>query len=179
MSVTAIIDGLIKREGGYVNNPNDRGGETCWGITVAVARANGYTGPMRSMPQEFARRVYLDQYYTGPRFDRVAALSLVIAEELTDTGVNMGPPVAATFLQRLLNVLNRQQKLYPDLKVDGYLGNVSFAALGAYLKARGKDGEMVLLQALNHLQGARYVELCEKREANEEFIFGWIRERTR
>ena len=45
--VERFLDDLIKREGGYVNNPNDKGGETCWGITVAVARANGYAGPMR------------------------------------------------------------------------------------------------------------------------------------
>jgi lysozyme family protein len=41
MNITDLIDRLIAREGGYVDHPADRGGATRWGITVAVARANG------------------------------------------------------------------------------------------------------------------------------------------
>ena len=51
MNITDTITVLIQREGGYTNNPNDKGGETNFGITVAVARAFGYTGPMTSMTQ--------------------------------------------------------------------------------------------------------------------------------
>ena len=36
-----LVDGVIDREGGYVDNPADKGGATCFGITEAVARANG------------------------------------------------------------------------------------------------------------------------------------------
>lgn len=46
---------LIKHEGCYVNDARDNGGETNYGITVAVARAQGYTGDMRQMPIEFAQ----------------------------------------------------------------------------------------------------------------------------
>ena len=49
--VDALIDGLIEREGGYVNHPADKGGPTCFGITEAVARAHGYAGAMRSLPR--------------------------------------------------------------------------------------------------------------------------------
>ena len=48
MNIEQYLDELIKREGGYVNNPADRGGATKYGITEAVARANGcllYTSP--------------------------------------------------------------------------------------------------------------------------------------
>ena len=41
VEVDALVDGLIEREGGYVANPADKGGPTCFGITEAVARANG------------------------------------------------------------------------------------------------------------------------------------------
>ena len=52
MTIEAMIDATIGREGGYSNHPADRGGETIWGITAAVARRNGYAGAMRSMPRE-------------------------------------------------------------------------------------------------------------------------------
>lgn len=46
-----LFDRLMKHEGGYVNNPNDPGGETMWGVTKAVARQYGYTGSMRQLAQ--------------------------------------------------------------------------------------------------------------------------------
>lgn len=178
MSVEKIIDGLIEREGGFSDNPADRGGATMYGITQAVARAHGYNGPMRDMPLTLARAIYLKSYYTGPAFDQVGRLSAAIAEELTDTGVNMGVGVAATFLQRALNVMNRQGRTYSDVTPDGHLGPKSITALDAYLRARGKQGESALLVALNCLQGARYIEIAEKNASQEEFVFGWIDKRV-
>ena len=40
--VAQLIDSLIEREGGYVNHAADRAGQTAFGITEGVARANGY-----------------------------------------------------------------------------------------------------------------------------------------
>ncbi len=93
MTVDAMIETLVGKEGGYSNHPSDTGGETMWGITVAVARANGYTGPMRSMPRDTAKDIYRRKYFVLPGFDRVAEQSAAVAEELFDTGVNMGPSV--------------------------------------------------------------------------------------
>ncbi|ELR7144650.1 hypothetical protein QRK96_004328, partial [Escherichia coli] len=42
----------------------------------------------------------------------------------------------------------------------------------------GRDGELVMLTALNCTQGGRYLELAEKREANELFIYGWMKGRV-
>lgn len=176
--VEQIITGIIDREGGYADHPFDRGGQTRWGITEAVARMNGYTGDMRELPVSFARDIYRQQYYLRPGLDEIEKISVAIAEELMDTGVNMGPPVSIAFLQRSLNVLNRQQKLYPDIKTDGYSGHNTLAALASFLKARGKEGEAVLLKMLNALQAVRYIELAERNESQEEFEFGWIKERV-
>lgn len=174
MTVDAMIETLVGKEGGYSNHPSDTGGETMWGITVAVARANGYTGSMRYMPRDTAKDIYRRKYFVLPGFDRVAEQSEAVAEELFDTGVNMGPSVASTFLQRLLNGLNRQGKDYADIGVDGDIGPATLRALKAYLGKRGKDGEKVLLKGLNALQGARYVALAEGRSANEDFLHGWL-----
>ena len=90
----------------------------------------------------------------------------------------MGPRVASTFLQRWLTALNQRGKLYPDLKPDGVIGNITIAALRSYLAVRGSAGVTVMLKGLNCSQGARYLELAEAREANEEFLFGWVQNRV-
>lgn len=178
MKIDDIISGIIQREGGYVNHPADRGGATCWGITESVARSNGYRGEMQDMPRAFARDVYLRRYWLDPGFGTVDDLSASLAEELADTGVNMGPATAIKFLQRALNVLNQEQRLFPDIAADGQLGPATLGALGRYLKHRGRAGELVLLTAVNCLQGARYIELAENKPSQEAFVFGWLRERV-
>ena len=75
----------------------------------------------------------------------MAKRSEAIAAELFDTGVNMGPAVAATFLQRALSALNRNRSDYPDLVPDGRIGPATLAALDAFLAVRGRQGETVLL----------------------------------
>ncbi|WP_278002867.1 glycosyl hydrolase 108 family protein, partial [Bacillus thuringiensis] len=93
-SIDDAITAVLANEGGYVNNPNDKGGETNYGITIAVARANGYAGPMRDLPASVARQIYVKQYVAAPGFDKIAPVSIPVAAELVDTGVNMGPQVA-------------------------------------------------------------------------------------
>lgn len=178
LDVDALIDDLIAREGGYVDHPADRGGATCFGITQAVARAQGYAGPMRQLPRNEAAAIYKRLYWLRPAFDRVGTRSAAIAAELFDTGVNMGPSVAATFLQRALTALNRNGSDYPDLVPDGRIGPHTLAALDAFLNLRGKaNGETVLLRALEALQGERYLRLAERRPANEAFLYGWLANR--
>ena len=173
-----LIDSLLEREGGYVNHAADKGGPTCFGITEAVARAHGYTGSMRDLPRADAAAIYARLYWFRPRFDEVAVRSARVAEELFDTGVNMGPGVATTFLQRALTALNRNGRDYPDLVPDGRLGDVTLRALDGFFAQRGKaSGETVLLRALEALQGERYLRLAERRPANEAFLYGWLANR--
>ncbi len=165
-------------EGGYVNNPDDRGGETNWGMTEAVAREEGYTGSMRAMLKPQALDIYKRRFFIKPGFDKVAELSQAIAAELFDTGINMGPGVPSKWLQQLLNGLNRKGTDYPDISVDGAIGPGTLGALKAYLRVRGSTGEKVFLVGLNCLQGARYIELAEGREQNETFLYGWLQQRV-
>lgn len=168
------IEDLIEREGGYVNHPADRGGPTCFGITEAVARAHGYRGRMTRLPRDEAAAIYRRLYWLRPKFDQVSVRAIRIAAELFDTGVNMGPAVAATFLQRALTALNRNGKDFADLVPDGRIGPRTLAALDGFFEARGKrGGETVLLRALEALQGERYLRLAERRPANEAFLYGW------
>ena len=175
--VDTLIDQLIEREGGYVNHPADRGGPTNYGITAEVARAHGFAGPMRSMPRPEAEAIYRRLYWTRPNLGAVAERSKRLAAELFDTGVNMGPAVAVTFLQRALTALNRGASDYPDLIPDGRVGPATLAALDRFLAVRGNSGETILLRALDALQGERYLRLAERRPANEAFLYGWLANR--
>ncbi len=177
MAVDKLIDAVIEREGGYSNHPADRGGATRWGVTEAVARQHGYTGDMRTLPRDDAVAIYRRIYWLRPGFDRVAAVMPRLAEELFDTGVNMGPPVAAGFLQRALNALNRGASDYPDIPVDNAIGAATLAALHGYAAKRGAGGETVLIKAVEALQGERYLALAERRPANEAFLYGWLANR--
>lgn len=177
MNIDELIDGVIGREGAYANHPADRGGATRWGITEAVARAHGYRGDMRGFPREDAAATYKRAYWTRPGLDRVAEVAPEVAAELFDTGVNMGPAVAVGFLQRALNALNRGANDYPDVRGDGQVGEATITALDAFLGCRKPNGEAVLLKALEALQGERYLDLAERRPANEAFLYGWLANR--
>jgi lysozyme family protein len=178
MSIESIIEGVIEREKGYANNPKDTGGETMWGITIATARRHGYAGLMRELSRDLAARIYLEEYVIQTGFDKVAAINADIGEELVDSGVNCGPGLPGPWLQRTLNLMNREAKLFPDLVVDGVLGPATLAALKTVLAQRGADGMRVIMRSLNCLQGARYFDITEKRAANEEFFFGWMLNRV-
>lgn len=161
------ITALLQREGGYVNNTNDKGGPTNFGITQATATAAGFKQPVSQMPRSAAVQIYTQKYWMAPKFNMVADINAAIAEELMDTGVNMGPGVASKFLQRALSALG-----FPVAQ-DGQLGQASFGALRGFLSKRGADGQTTLLRMLNALQSVRYIELAEADPSQVTFEFGW------
>lgn len=177
MTIDTMIDEVIDREGGYVDNPADRGGATRYGITQAVARAQGFGGDMRAFPRDEAVAIYRRLYWLRPGLDKVATRAPAVAAALFDTAVNMGAAVAVGFLQRALNALNRGAADYPDVKLDGVAGATSLAALDGFLAKRGVGGESVLLKAIEALRGERYLSLAERRPANEAFLYGWLANR--
>lgn len=177
MTLSEIVERTIGHEGRYSNNPNDSGGETMWGITLAEARRNGYTAPMREMPRDTAIRIYINKYLREPGIDKINDINSRVCFEVYDTGVNCGPQTAIEFLQKSLNILNRQGQDYADLIVDGVLGRKTLAAMETFLTRRKLEGELVLLKVLNVYQGAYYLNLAERRQKDEAFIFGWFRTR--
>lgn len=175
LNVDAIIEDLIDREGGFVSNPADRGGPTCFGITEAVARAHGYAGPMRQPPREEAARIYKRLYWLRPDFDQVASRNNGLAKELfnrREHGAGGGhhlPSAGAHGAEPECPRLCRPHA--------GRIGAQTLAALDAFLAVRGASGETILLRALEALQGERYLRLAERRPANETFLYGWLANR--
>lgn len=181
--INQIIEQILDEEGAaYTNDPRDSGGPTKYGITqAALAEFRGH--PVTAEDVQFllmdeAAKIYRERYYVKPGFEKVAALSPAIAFKLMDAGVNIGTGMVTMFLQRALNVFNQGGTLYADVKVDGAIGTGTLCALNAFLAKRGKDGETVMLRALNDLQGARYIGLAEAREKDEAFVYGWLLQRV-
>jgi lysozyme family protein len=143
-----------------------------------VARAHGFLGNMRSLPESDGPRIYREQYWTRPGFADVAKRMPQLAAELFDTGVNMGPKRAATFLQRSLNALNNHARDYPDIGADGDIGPMTLLALDKLMVRRGTDAELVLLRATDALQGEKYIAIAEANPDQEAFVFGWLKNRV-
>ncbi|WP_055128460.1 glycoside hydrolase family 108 protein [Pseudomonas mediterranea] len=171
--IDQIIEETIGREGRYSNNSDDAGGETMWGITATVARANGYLGAMKNLPRDMAVTIYHREYFVKPGLDKVLLRSSDIATEMFDTGVNMGQSIAVKFLQRALSLVGDRA-----LVQDGQMGPGTLAALDAFMSKRGIEGELVLVRMLNCFQGARYAEITEQRPQNKTFIYGWFLNRV-
>ena len=178
MSFQAALSSVLKAEGGFSNDPNDRGGATRYGITESVARRFGYAGTMTEYPLDEAEKVYKLQYWDVMRLGEIDVISEDVAQELFDTGVNMGVGRAGTFLQRALNVLNRSGTDYPDLTVDGIVGPATIHSLRSFMARRQAQGELVLMRALDGLQRCAYIEIAERNKTQESFVFGWLLQRT-
>lgn len=170
MSFDVALRDVLGIEGGYVNHHLDRGGKTRYGITKAVAKRHSYYGPMNKFPLELAKNIYRKEYWDVNRLDDVAGIHEPTALEVFDSGVNAGVRTAAKWVQRALNVLNRNGKLFDDLAVDGLIGP---ATLGAMKKLPGKDLP-VLYNTLNLYQGRHYITVVENDHSQEAFFRGWI-----
>ncbi|HDR9075876.1 glycoside hydrolase family 108 protein [Burkholderia vietnamiensis] len=109
------FDALIGNEGGYSNNPKDPGGETNWGVTARVARAAGYTGPMRDLPRETAKAIAKRLYWDPLHLD---LFDPRVAFQIFDANYNGGHPVI--WMQGAAGA-----------RVDGVLGPQTIAAVQA------------------------------------------------
>lgn len=178
MGIDQLLAGLLAVEGGYSNNPKDRGGPTNYGITEQEARAYGYLGDMRLMPKATALSIYKQRYWLRPGLDKIADRYPRVAAELFDTGVNMGVKRAGEFMQISLNALNREHADYPDIGVDGDMGPLTRLALDGYKAKRGAAGEAVLLKALDCLQGEKYIAITIANPSQETFLYGWLANRV-
>ena len=167
-------------EAGYVNDIDDAGGETYDGISrkyneswrgwkiIDYAKPN-FTKKIKLQIEPHKKTFYKERYWDTFRSDDFE--SQAIAEELFDTGVNMGVARTAQFLQRALNYLNKNGKLYKDILVDGYIGNKTLSVLEIIMQ---RNEEPLLLKILNVLQARQYLDYMKKHPEQEKFVRGWF-----
>ena len=169
------FDITMSHEGGYVNDPNDAGGETYRGIArVYNPQWSGWDLIDDQKPNINAdeldphvRTFYEERYWDVNRLDDFPQS---VANEMFDTGVNMGIGRAAKFLQECLNYLNRNGSLFADLVVDGAIGPASLNAI-----SKVKADEEILLTMLNVCQGRHYMNYMTKSPTQEKYARGWFK----
>jgi lysozyme family protein len=180
----SVITAVMIAEGGskYTNDPSDRGGPTRYGITQAKANEpackalwakHNFNGDMQNLPEGLAFDIYDREFWSKIRMDDVLEMSTPLAYLLFSIGVNSGASVAGMHLQRALNVYNQQASLYPDLIVDGGVGQKTIDALYACLSKRGVDGLRAMLMTVFSLQMMKYIEIAEKNPSQEKYSLGW------
>ena len=170
-----VINGY---EGKYSNDKDDPGGETYKGIARNINKdfegwkiidncrgGNNFPNILETndILQGLVMNFYKINYWDKFMGDKMGERS---GTEMFDQSVNLGTGRAVEHLQRSLNILNNMQKLYPDIKADGAMGNQT---IEAYKNCCSIKGEIFLVKVLNLFQGKYYIELMEKKEVFEKF----------
>ncbi|MBT2133423.1 hypothetical protein KK137_03655 [Croceibacterium sp. LX-88] len=179
MTIDQLIEGILVREGDYVDHSSDPGGATKFGITQKVARTHGYSGPMRDFPIALAREIYRREYIEKPGLLGIVEIDPEVAEEVIDSGVNVGPKRASLWFQQALNILNRRGQDYADIGEDGVVGPATLSAFRALRRRRGETwARQLMLKALNGLQFGHYFALARTDARFEDFMAGWLDSRV-
>lgn len=169
-------------EGGYVNDPNDPGGETYRGVarkrhptwegwklidTVKVKN----TKNIDALPNiaEMVKRFYYNEFWIKTKCDELDKINPEAAHELYDSAVNCGPKMAVKFLQRALNRMrmNNDKALFPALVDDGDFGAKTLNALK--LATTTDMRRKILLKCQN---GEQYMYYCSL--PNHTRYVGWF-----
>lgn len=169
------FDRTMKSEGLYSKDPTDPGGETYRGISRRFFPSwPGWGVIDQRGPSVKGLDLLTEEFYRREFWDRCSGDSLPaeVAIEIFDSAVNCGVTRACTWLQRALNLLNRNGKEYPDLVEDGKLGPGTLRTLQAHINKEGST--KILLKVMNILQGKHYLEIMQSTPTQEKYARGWL-----
>ncbi|MDO5657397.1 MAG: holin-associated N-acetylmuramidase [Paracoccus sp. (in: a-proteobacteria)] len=134
MNVDQIAAEIVAREGGFVNDPDDPGGATKYGVTIGTMRRLGLdlnrdgridVADVRALTRAQAVDIYKEHYYRRPRIDRMPE---PLQASMFDMYVNAGAN-AVKILQRMISAMG-----FPCAD-DGVIGPQTIAAAGAAARA--------------------------------------------
>ncbi len=176
-SVSEIAKEIVAREGGFVNDPDDPGGATKYGVTIHTMRRLGLdlTGDgavnvrdVRQLTRAQAEEIFINHYFHRPG---IARLPEPLQASVFDMYVNAGSN-AVKILQRLLRQMGQK------INVDGAIGPKTAAAAAAAYHAAPKH----LVDAYGIARRNYYFRLADRRPASRKYARsraggkgGWIR----
>ncbi|MBZ4022796.1 peptidoglycan-binding protein [Rhodobacter sp. TJ_12] len=176
-SVEDLAKEIVTREGGYVNDPDDPGGATKWGVAIGTMRRlgldldkDGTVTPrdVKLLSRAQAVQIFLRHYYARPQIDR---LPKVVQPSVFDMQVNAGAN-AIRILQELLGQMGH------PVTVDGVVGPQTIAAA----QAAAAPDPGLFADAYGIARRNYYYDLAERRPASRKFATtrrgtkgGWIR----
>lgn len=163
MNSNDIINAILRREGGYVDHPADKGGPTNHGITLGTLsdwRGRPATAEdVRALTHEQAAIIYRQRYLYDPGLDEVHDDNLQAL--LVDCAVNHGPGRAVKFLQQALG----------NVQVDGDLGPRTRTAMNNALNTVGGD---CLYSAVLAQRARFYGRIITNNPSQAVFAAGWM-----
>lgn len=161
---------VMKWEGGYVNDPDDIGGETYKGISrkywpewsgwSVVDMMKNERGFPQSLDDNNELQDLIKEFYQVNFWNRIRGNEIInqdIAEDIFDFAVNAGVKTSSKLAQ-----------LASGSNPDGIIGKKSIDALNSC-----NEELFVSKFALNKI--AKYVAICNKRKSSRKFFFGWVR----
>ncbi|QPT08604.1 glycoside hydrolase family 108 protein [Sphingomonas paucimobilis] len=181
-------------EGGFVNDPKDRGGATKYGVSLRFLVHEGQIDidgdgiadfdldmdgdididDIRALTPADARYLFHRCFWWPLKCDTWAA---PIGEALFDQAVNGGLVAAAKMLQRSINSILVKRKGYnpiPDLlTVDGDLGDKTRSAFDSVLRLPG-EGIASLIQSYRAVAADRYQAIVRRDPTQKRFLTGWL-----
>lgn len=176
-SVHQIASEILDREGGFVNDPEDPGGATNFGVTIHTMRRLGLdlTGDgavsvadVQALTREQAQEIFVEHYFERPSIDHLPeALHATVFDMYVNAGAN-----AVTLLQRLLRDMGL------EIIVDGVIGPQTIRAAHA-AETQAPDH---LVDAYGIARRNYYYRLADHRPASRKYARrrdggkgGWIR----
>jgi len=171
-------------EGVYSDDPNDPGRETYKGISRVnnpdwkgweiIDRCKEYSDGFynclssNDTLEQHVRDLYKKKYWDVFWGDAITDQD--IATEMFDICVNIGPTIPIHFLQKALNLLNRGQRDYPDIEVDGSIGQKTMSTLNNH-----PENYKYILNILNIMQGNHYINCMSRNDRMERYARGWLK----
>ena len=146
-----IIEVVLHHEGGYVNDPDDPGGETNFGI----AKRSHPDVDIANLTKDGAKEIYKEHYWDR---NKVEDLPEDLRHIYFDMCVNQGRGRAVKIMQRAANAKGA------DLVVDGGMGPKTIAAMNG-----------VELQRVRAYRVKYYADLVTRKPDLEKFYFGCFR----
>jgi lysozyme family protein len=189
---------LLEAEGVYSFDPNDTGGETCYGVTrnhypkwpgwTIIDEYKAIPGitrlkmrPMLEADISLRTHVYdfYKQYYWD-KFDLDSCESEDLCHEVFDQAVNLGVGKVCKHLQQSMNAFNYNSHFGNDVAVDGAVGPRTSARLQVF--GASDTYSDLLVRALDSLQGAHYIALGNTKTTRSDYrkyMKGWFANRIR
>jgi lysozyme family protein len=177
LTVRKMAEDIVAREGGFVNDPDDPGGATKYGVTIHTLRRLGLDldgdggvdeEDVKRITRAQAVDIYLEHYFKRPR---IAELPSVLHATVFDMYVNAGAN-AVKILQRVLNQVGER------CAVDGGIGPETIgAAERAFAKAPDHIADAYGVARRNY-----YFRIADQRPASRKYARtrdggkgGWIK----
>lgn len=176
-SVDELVADIIRREGGFNDIKEDRGGSTQYGVSLRYARGIGLdldhdgdvdTDDIRLVTPQVAAQLYKDDFMHKPGIDRLPG---ELHAQLVDCAVNHGPPRAVKFLQHVLV----QAGFLPEIgdngraQDDGVIGRKTVAAAE---QAQAQMGPF-LTNAIVEERLGFFDWIVSRRPDQVKFLKGW------